>query len=152
MKKCLSLVFSILALVALLVCMVVILICHRSWQKGYTLKEWLNNSILELEKTNKLPNYDEMEIRFINRWYEDDYYCFTYEVVFIEVKNRDNANDIDLFYTKEYTYTFSFAFEYSSCFWNRLTYFTSTEKGILNNAKFEKCFDLDVSIKEDKNQ
>jgi len=122
-------------------------VVSRSWQKGYTPLEWVNAGIEQLEEDNKLPNYDEYEIYFVDVTREDNCVCFSYKVEFYETQERDYSKDIDLWYMKVTTYTFNICLERSNCCWNKIAYFVSNDKGIID-AKFEKCIDYDVAIKE----
>lgn len=137
----------ILLITFFLAMMFTFFVVSRSWQKGYTPLEWVNAGIEQLEEDNKLPNYDEYEIFFVDITREEDYIWFSYNVEFYETQERDYSKDIDLWYMKVTTYTFNICLERSNYYWNKLAYFVSNDNGI-TDTKFEKCLDYDVAIKE----
>ena len=130
-----------LMLFALISAIVFIFLSCDKWQKGYTANEWLLAGIEELGKENKLPDYNEYDIKAIKpiREQEENYICYSYEVVFYEYIESDNVNDIDLYYVKTTIYTFNIWLEKSNYFWNRFTYFCTRAR-----AKYERCADYDV--------
>lgn len=138
-----------LMLIALVSVIVFILIKCYEWQKGYTPTEWLVAGIEELEKENKLPDYDEYDIKAIKpiREQEENYICCSYEVVFFEYIETDSVNDIDLCCAKTTIYTFNIWLERSNYFWNRWFYSYGKSEG-----KYERCVDYVIKNANEKDK
>lgn len=145
MKKILLSIFGISILITVLIFLLVQIFGSYYWQTGYTPLEWVESSLKELEQNNKLPNYDEYEINFIKVEYENDDFNFMYEIDFYEYTDRDNTNDIDLWYGKIQKYRVYIGLERSKCLYNKIQYFTRSKKGLVD-CKFEKCLDFDIFI------
>lgn len=145
--KILLSISGISTLIAALVFLLVQIFGSYYWQVGYTPLEWVEVGLQELEQNNKLPNYDEYEIKFIKVEYEEDNYNFIYEIDIYEYTDRDNVNDIDLWYGNCQTYTTYIVLERSKCLYNKLQYSISSKEGLVN-CKFEKCLDFDIFVEE----